>query len=59
LAFPILLAHPKGIGSVLAAGGVRLSWQNLPLETEEGQPFDLCAWLEEVPESGAQKQAVW
>jgi len=36
---------------------VRINWQNLPLETETGQRFDLIAWLKvlRIPS----EQAVW
>lgn len=30
---------------------IRLSWSNLPLVTPAGQPFDLMAWLHNLPET--------
>ena len=41
--------HRKGLGAVFAALGyavVRITWQNLPLETAEGQKFDFTRWLQ-------------
>ncbi len=41
-------AHPAGLGRLLAALAffvVRINWQNLRLETAEGQRFDLIGWL--------------
>ena len=41
-------AHRKGLGTIFAARAyvvVRITWQNLPLETAEGQKFDLMRWL--------------
>ena len=41
-------AHRKGLGTifaVLAYVVVRITWQNLPLETAEGDKFDLIEWL--------------
>lgn len=29
---------------------VRTTWSNLPLCTEDGQPFDMCAWLRRLPQ---------
>lgn len=40
--------HRKGVGSVSAANGyflTRIAWQNLPLETENGQEIDPIEWL--------------
>jgi len=42
-------AHRGGVGGLLERQGhvlVRLNWQNLPLETPEGQSLDLVSWLE-------------
>lgn len=42
-------AHRAGLGTLLVAEArfvVRVNGQNLPLETAEGQPFSLMAWLE-------------
>ncbi len=41
-------ATPKGLGAVLAGAVrlvVRINWQNLPLQTEAGQPLHLINWL--------------
>ena len=41
-------AHRKGLGSIFAALAyivVRITWQNLPLETADGQKFHLIRWL--------------
>ncbi|MFN3763482.1 MAG: transposase, partial [Anaerolineae bacterium] len=42
-------AHRNGLGKLLAAlvfFVIRINWQNLPLETAEGQRFNLIAWLQ-------------
>ena len=42
-------AHGKGLGPLLAEGAqvaVRTNWQNLPLETAEGERLDLARWLQ-------------
>jgi hypothetical protein len=42
-------AHRKGLGSIFAALAyivVRITWQNLPLETADGQAFDPIRWLQ-------------
>jgi hypothetical protein len=41
-------AHRKGLGTIFAALAyalVRITWQNLPLETAEGDKFALIEWL--------------
>jgi len=41
-------AHRKGLGSIFAALAyfvVRVTWQNLPLETAEGDKFNPIEWL--------------
>ena len=41
-------AHRKGLGAVFAALAyivVRVTWQNLPLETVDGHKWDLIRWL--------------
>jgi hypothetical protein len=41
-------AHRKGLGAIFAALAyivVRINWQNLPLETADGQQVDLIDWL--------------
>ena len=47
-------AHRRGLWSVVQAGArflVRLNWQNLPLETPSGLPFDLFEALRQVGET--------
>jgi hypothetical protein len=57
-------AHARGLGALLAEGGqvvVRTNWQNLPLETAEGQRLDLAGWLRTLegrPE-GVWEREVW
>jgi hypothetical protein len=57
-------AQPRGLGSFLHDGGrivVRMSWQNLRLEEEDGRRFDLIAWLREPgrASAGEQERSVW
>src|SRR5215207_9289307 len=55
------LAHRRGIHAVSAAGGavlVRLNWQNLPLQTPAGQPFDLLGALRTLDQSAVGEFAV-
>lgn len=57
-------AHPRGLGAVLKDGGqvvVRINWQNLPLEEEDGRRFDVAAWLREIQRSPASawERSVW
>ena len=56
-------AHRIGLGTVLATGAQvvsRLNWHNLPLETPDGQKFDLLAWLEQaVPLTDPGQTEVW
>jgi hypothetical protein len=40
----------KLVLDVLAYFIVRLTWSNLPLQTPDGQPFDIVAWLRRLPE---------
>lgn len=54
-------AHRAGLYSVRQNGGdfiVRLTWQNIPLQTLDGNPFDLLAALRSLPETQAQGFAV-
>lgn len=47
-------AHRGPLGRVAEDGGhfiVRFSWSNLPLENEAGEPIDLLAMLETLPEA--------
>lgn len=44
----------RTISVVLEALGyfiIRLTWSNLPLQTPDGKPFDLIAWLQSLPEN--------
>jgi hypothetical protein len=44
-------AFASSLGPGLARGDpmvVRINWQNLPLQTASGQPFDVIAWLEQA-----------
>ena len=58
-------AYARGLGPVLQAEGqvvVRMNWQNLRLETEEGQRVDVARWLCKAfdPSSTvSQEQAAW
>lgn len=57
-------AHARGIGSLLHDGGqvvVRINWQNLRLEREDGSRFDLVAWLRELEKTsaGGDERTVW
>lgn len=54
-------ATRRGFASVLAAGGhflVRFAWSNVPLETSDGAPFDLLAWLRSLPDATSCEAAV-
>jgi len=47
-------AHRAALGGIAERGGhfiVRFSWSNLPLENEVGEPLDLLATLESLPEA--------
>ncbi|MCX7706409.1 MAG: IS4 family transposase [Anaerolineae bacterium] len=53
-------AFARSLGPSLAQGDwlvVRINWQNLPLQTVEGQRFDVIAWLQQVSAEAA--PAVW
>jgi hypothetical protein len=57
-------AHAKGLGPLLAEGAqvaVRTNWQNLPLETAEGERLDLAGWLQTLVgrSEGVWERAVW
>ena len=46
----------KGLAHTTRAGAefiVPFAWKNLPLETREGEPLDLLAWLRSMPEARA------
>ncbi len=47
-------SHRSGLWSVHQAGGlfiVRMNWQNLPLQSREGEPFDLLGALRQVADT--------
>jgi len=47
-------AHRRGLRSVVDAGAdfiVRTNWQNLPLQTPAGAPFDLMDFLRRLPDA--------
>jgi hypothetical protein len=49
-------AHREALASVAKAGAffvVRLPWRNVPLETPQGEPFDLLAALRSLEEASA------
>ncbi len=46
-----LWRHIVVVLEALAYFIVRLTWSNLPLQTLDGQPFDIIAWLQSLPES--------
>lgn len=53
-------AFASGIGHLLAGDSfmvVRINWQNLPLETQNGGRFDLISWLKGLQDPG--EQVVW
>jgi hypothetical protein len=56
-------AHRRGLGETLAALAyvvVRINSTNLPLETQDGESFDLLRWLQAVPQSAPPCEArVW
>jgi hypothetical protein len=56
-------AHRKGVGQTLAASAylvVRTNGHNLPLETYDGQRFDLLGWLQVGTSlSGPHEKPVW
>jgi hypothetical protein len=50
-----------GLGVMLKAKGkivVRIGWATFPLEHEDGAPFDLFAWLRQIPALAPGEQAV-
>ncbi len=57
-------AHARGLGAVLRDGGqlvVRINWQSLHLEEEDGRWFDLAAWIGAPAQrlGGAAERPVW
>jgi Transposase DDE domain len=54
--------HRRGLGTVLAAWAyvlVRTNGHNLPLEREDGQPFDLLPWLQSESDPSPREVQVW
>lgn len=54
-------AHRAGLSSIVKAGEhfiVRMPWSNVPLETPEGETFDLLGALRNLPEALPQEFAV-
>ncbi|HEX4499059.1 MAG TPA: IS4 family transposase [Thermoanaerobaculia bacterium] len=54
-------AHVRGLWSVRQAGGdflVRLNWQNLPLQTPQGEKFDLLQAARQLVDTEAAELAV-
>lgn len=54
-------AHREGLFSVARCGAyflVRLNWRNVPLETVNGETFDLLGFLRSLPDASAQEAAV-
>lgn len=54
-------AHRGGLATVARSGAhfiVRMPWSNVPLETPDGQPFDLFGALQTLPEALAGEFAV-
>ena len=56
-------AQCRGLGSILAVQGrvvARINWQNLPLETVDGRPFDILAWAQaHIPLNQPAETLVW
>lgn len=54
--------HRRGLGEILAALAyviLRINATNLPLETIDGQPFDLLRWLRAACDSFVREANVW
>jgi len=54
-------SHRAGLASVARRGGdfiVRLNWQNVPLQLQNGRRFDLLGWLRTIPEATAAESVV-
>ncbi len=52
-------AHIRGLEAVLADGGrivVRINWQNLPLQEEDGRRFDIAKWLRKIERASVREQ---
>jgi len=57
-------AHARGLGTILKEGGhlvVRINWQTLHLEGEDGRRVDVAEWLRalEPTLAGATERSVW
>jgi hypothetical protein len=55
-------AHRRGLGTVLGTGAyalLRTNGHNLPLESQDGQSFDLLSWLQAESGPAAREVAVW
>ena len=57
-------AHARGLGSLLKDGGqvvVRINWQNLRLEEDDGSRFDVAEWLRalKLTLADAAERSVW
>jgi len=47
-------AHRAGLWSVRESGAdfiVRLNWQNVPLQTSDGEPFSILSFLRHLPDA--------
>jgi hypothetical protein len=54
-------ARCPGVGTMLKAKGqvvVRIGWATFPMEHEDGTPFDLLAWLRQIPTTVPSGQTV-
>lgn len=54
-------ARCPGVGTMLKAKGqvvVRIGWATFPMEHEDGTPFDLLAWLRQIPTTVPSEQTV-
>jgi len=55
-------AHRNGLGAFLTESApivVRANWANLPMETADGQPFDVLDWLRDQPGPWPCQFPVW
>jgi Transposase DDE domain len=54
-------AQGPGVAATLTAGGglvLRFGWRSLALRDPAGQPFDLLAWLRQVPPTGPEQSPI-
>ena len=52
----------NGVGTILKENGhivLRIGWSTFPMEEEDRQPFDLFAWLRQIPIAEPAEQNVW